>query len=291
MTQLAKAEERFAYLIILPTLLLLAGLLLYPILYAVFISFHRTANGIQFNFVGWTNYTKLLQDPTTWRVLSNNFLYLMAVPLVVITSLFCAVLIYEEVWGWRFFRVVFFLPSVISSVVVGTLFRSLFAFDGPVNQLLTVLNIAPVNWLARGSTSIVVIIIVLVWSGFGYGTLLLLAGMANIEPAILEASRLDGANWWQRVRYVILPLIAKVMAFLTVINVVYTFLSLFGLIYVLTSGGPGYETTTLDFFVYLKAFSGFDFGAGAALAMMLSGIALLLTVIQLRVVRFGESVD
>ncbi len=209
-------------------------------------------------------------------------------PLVLFFSLVCAALIYEEVWGWRFFRVVFFMPSVISTVVIGTLFRRLFDYSGPINQILIGLGNEPIDWLARGSTSMIVIILVLVWSGFGYGMLVLLSAMTAIDPTIFESARLDGANWWQRLRFITIPLIAKVIAFLTVINVIYTFLSLFGLIYVLTNGGPGYETTTLDYFIYQKAFSGFDFGQAAALALMLAVITLILTVIQLRVARFDE---
>lgn len=288
MNPLAKAEERFAYIAILPAALLIGGLLLYPIGYAIFISFNRTVNGIQFDWIGLTNYLRLLQDPTLWRVLLNNFIFLVSVPLVVFSALVCAVLIYEEAWGWRFFRIVFFMPSVISTVVIGTLFRQLFDYSGPINQILAVFSVEPIDWLARGNTSVIVIILVLVWSGFGYGMLILLAGMANIDPSIYESARLDGANWWQRLRYITMPLIAKVIAFLTVINVIYTFLSLFGLIFVLTGGGPGYETTTLDYFVYLKAFSSFDFGAGAALALMLALVTLVLTAIQLKVARFGE---
>lgn len=288
MSSLAKAEQRFAYFAILPSVLLIAGLLLYPIGYAVYISFNRTVNGIQFDWIGLDNYLRLLRDPTLFRVLLNNFLFLLAVPLVIVAALFSAALIYEEVWGWRFFRVVFFMPSVISTVVIGTLFRQLFRYEGPVNLILEFFGREPVDWLARGSSSVFVIILVLVWSGFGYGMLILLSAMSNIDPSIFESSRLDGANWWQRIRYITVPLIAKVIAFLAVINVIYTFLSLFGLIFVLTSGGPGYETTTLDYFIYLKAFSGFDFGQAAALALMLAGITLILTLIQLRVARFGE---
>lgn len=288
MNKLARAEQRFAYLAILPAVLLIGGLLLYPIGYAIFVSFNRTANGINFNWIGLDNYTRLLNSPTLWRVLANNFFFLISVPLVLFASLVCAALIYEEVWGWRFFRVIFFMPSVISTVVIGTLFKRLFNYSGPINQILTSLGSKPIDWLARGNTSVWVIVLVLVWSGFGYGMLVLLSAMTSIDPTIFESARLDGANWWQRLRYITIPLIAKVIAFLTIINVIYTFLSLFGLIFVLTNGGPGYETTTLDYFIYQKAFSGFDFGQAAALALMLAVITLILTVIQLRFVRFDE---
>ncbi|MBI1277575.1 MAG: ABC transporter permease subunit [Anaerolineaceae bacterium] len=288
MSILAKAEQRFAYIAILPAILMIGGLLMYPIGYAIFIAFHRTNNGLNFRWVGLENFTRLLNDPTLWRVFGNNFLFLVSVPLVLLSSLVCAALIYEEAWGWRFFRVVFFIPSVISTVVIGTLFRQFFDYDGPVNQILASFGVAPIDWLARGSSSGFVIILVLVWSGFGYGTLILLSAMTSIDPTMFESARLDGANWWHRIRYITIPLIAKVLAFLTIINVIYTFLSLFGLIFVLTNGGPGYETTTLDYFVFLKAFSGFDFGQGAALALMLAVITLSLTAIQLWVARFGQ---
>lgn len=288
MSSLAKAEERFALIAITPAILLIGGLLLYPIAYAVYVSFNKTANGLQFDWIGVDNYLRLLRDPTLWRVLGNNFVFLISVPLIILAALFCATLIYEEAWGWRFFRVVFFMPSVISTVVIGTLFRQMFKYEGPINTIITTFGGQPIDWLARGATSVYVILLVLVWSGFGYGMLILLSAMTAIDPALYESSRLDGANWWQRMRFITMPLIAKVLAFLAVINVIYTFLSLFGLIFVLTNGGPGYETTTLDYFIFLKAFSGFDFGQASALALMLGGITLVLTVIQLRVARFGE---
>ncbi|HEX5500759.1 MAG TPA: sugar ABC transporter permease, partial [Thermomicrobiales bacterium] len=119
-----------------------------------------------------------------------------------------------------------------------------------------------------------------------YGMLILLAGMSAIDPHVYEAARLDGASWWQRTYQITLPLIAKPMRFLSIINVVYTFTSLFGFIFVMTSGGPGYETTTVDYFIYLRAFAGFDLGGGAALAVMLFFIVIGLTVVQFRM--FGD---
>ena len=161
-------------------------------------------------------------------MLLNNFIFLVSVPLILLASLVCAVLIYEQVWGWQVFRVIFFVPSVISAVVIGLLFRNFFAFDGPVNQLLGSFGMPPVDWMSSGSTAIAVILLALVWSSFGYGMLILLAGMAAIDPHVYEAARLDGASWAQRVRDITLPLIAKPMSFLSIINVIYTFTSLFG---------------------------------------------------------------
>lgn len=276
-----RRDAAFAYLAVLPLCLVVAALLLYPIGYVVALSFSRL-DGLTSEFVGFANYANLLEDEDFWRVLLNNFIFLLSVPLILLASLVCAVLMYEQAWGWQVFRVIFFVPSVISAVVIGLLFRNFFAYDGPVNQLLAAFGVAPIDWMATGATAIAVIILALVWSSFGYGMLILLAGMAAIDPHVFEAARLDGASWWQRVRHITLPLIVRPMRFLSIINVIYTFTSLFGFIFVMTSGGPGYETTTVDYFVYLKAFVGFDLGGGAAVAVLLFLVVLALTILQFR---------
>ena len=285
-----RRDAVFPYLAVLPMCLLLAALLLYPIVYSISLSVSEL-DGLSSRFVGWENYANLLHDEDFWRVLLNNFIFLLSVPLILLASLVCAVLVYEQVWGWQVFRVIFFVPSVISAVVIGLLFRNFFAYDGPVNQLLGAFGVEAIDWLATGGTAIAVIILALVWSSFGYGMLILLAGMSAIDPHVYEAARLDGASWGQRVRDITLPLIAKPMRFLSIINVIYTFTSLFGFIFVMTSGGPGYETTTVDYFIYLKAFAGFDLGAGAALAVMLFLVILILTVIQFRIFAIDEGIS
>jgi multiple sugar transport system permease protein len=282
--RLLKGDELFAYLAVLPVLALLAVLLLYPVISAISLSFSNS-NGVTSSFVGLQNYTGLLRDPTFWRVLLNNLIFLLSVPVILAASLVAAILIYEHTWGWRFFRVLFFLPSVMSTVVIGILFRGLFAYDGPVNRLLGLLHLAPVNWMGSTGTAITVIVVALVWSSFGYGMLILLAGLSNVDPAIYEAGTLDGATWLQRLRYLTLPLISPVLRFVSIINVTYTFTSLFGFIFVMTSGGPGYDTTTLDYFIYLKGFASFDLGGAAALAFILFVIIVALTIAQFRLFR------
>ena len=117
--------------------------------------------------------------------------------------------------------------------------------------------------------------------------LILLAGMAAIDPHVYEAARLDGASWGQRVRDITLPLIAKPMRFLSIINVIYTFTSLFGFIFVMTSSRSRYETTTVDYFIYLKAFVGLT-GRGGRRSVMLFLIVLVLTIVQFRIFAVDE---
>ena len=212
----------------------------------------------------------------------------IAVPMVIFSALLVSVLLYERVRGWRFFRVIFFLPNVLSVAVIGIMFRNAFGYYGPVNQLLGLFGVEPVQFFTDGTLAISVIVLALVWSGFGFQALLLLSGLTAINPAIFEAAALDGAGWWQRVWHITLPNIRRILGFVFIINILYTFTSLFGFVFVMTAGGPGFDTTTIDYLVYLRAFSSSNLGVGAALAMLLFGFIAILTVLQAKVFRIQE---
>jgi multiple sugar transport system permease protein len=279
-----RAERGFALLAIAPAALLVLCLMLVPMTGALGISFFKT-DGVTASFVGLANYAQLLSDPLVGAVLLVNLQFLIAVPLVLTAATLVAVLLYEKVLGWRAFRIIFFIPSVLSTAVIGLMFKSTFAFDGPINKLVIAAGGAPVSFFSTPTLAIAVIILALVWSGFGYGALIVLAGLSAIEPQIYEAAELDGAGWWQKLFHITLPQIRRVLLFVSVINVIYTFTSLFGFVYVMTAGGPGYSTTTLDYLIYQKAFSSADMGSGSALAILVFLLIGVLTVLQALVSR------
>lgn len=284
---LGKRDRLIGLLAVLPALVVVVGFMAFPVGFALFISFTKT-NGRSFEFRGLDNYIGLLSDPVVHQVFFNNLKFLISVPLVIFTALIVSVLLFERVRGWRFFRVIFFLPNVLSVAVIGIMFRNAFGYYGAVNQLLGLFGIEPIQFFTDATFSISIIILALVWSGFGYQSLLLLAGLTSIPPSVYEAAALDGAGWWQRLWYITLPNIRRVLGFVFIINVLYTFTSLFGFVYVMTAGGPGYETTTIDYLVYLRAFSSTNLGSGAALAVMLFLFIGVLTLIQNRVFRLQE---
>ncbi|OJX97089.1 MAG: hypothetical protein BGO96_02940 [Micrococcales bacterium 73-15] len=259
----------------------------FPVLFALYISFTRT-NGLTYRWVGLSNYVALLRDPIVHEVFLNNVTFLVSVPLVIFVALVVSVLLFDRVRGWRAFRVIFFLPNVLSVAVIGIMFRNAFGYYGAVNQALGLLGVEPVQFFTDGRLAIAVIVLALVWSGFGYQSLLLLAGLTSIDPAVFEAAALDGAGWWKRLWFITLPNVRRVLGFVFIINVLYTFSSLFGFVFVMTAGGPGFETTTIDYLVYLKAFSSTNLGAGAALAVLLFLFIGVLTLIQNRVFRLQE---
>ena len=271
-------------LAVLPSFIIVAGFMAFPILFAVFISFTKT-NGLTFDWIWFENYISLFTDPVVHEVFLNNFKFLISVPLVIFVALVSAILLFEQFKGWKFFRVIFFLPSVLSVVVIGLIFRNAFGYYGSVNQFLGLFGMEPRQFFITSNYSIFIIILALVWSGFGYQSLLLLAGLTSINPAVFEAAAIDGAGWWRRLWSITLPNIRRVLGFVFIINFIYTFSSLFGFIFVITAGGPLYETTTIDYLVYLRAFSSSNLGSGAALAVVLFLFIGVLTLLQGRVFR------
>ncbi len=282
-----KREGIIGLLAVLPAFLVVVFFMAFPVAFAFFISFTKT-NGLRYEWRWFDNYIALLNDPIVHQVFINNLKFLISVPIVIFAALICSVLLFERVRGWRFFRVIFFLPNVLSVAVIGIMFRNAFGYYGGVNQALGIFGIEPIQFFTDSTYSIAIIILALVWSGFGYQALLLLAGLTSIPPSVFEAAALDGAGWWKRLWYITLPNIRRVLGFVFIINVLYTFSALFGFVFVMTAGGPGYDTTTIDFLVYLRAFSSSNLGSGAALAVMLFLFIGVLTLIQNKVFRLQE---
>jgi ABC-type sugar transport system permease subunit len=274
-------------LAVLPGFFIVMGFMAFPVLFALYISFTKT-NGIKFEWRGLDNYFAIFVDPVVHQVFLNNFKFLISVPLVIMVGLLSAILLFEKIRGWKFFRLIFFLPNVLSVAVIGLMFKNFFGYDGAVNQLLGVFGREPTQFFIDADYSIAIVVLALVWSGFGFQSLLLLAGLTSINPAVFEAAAIDGAGWWRRLWSITLPNIRRVLGFVFIINILYVFSGLFGFVFVMTAGGPGYETTTIDYLVYLRAFSSNNLGSGSALAVVLFLFIGLLTLFQNKVFKLGK---
>ena len=282
-----RRDRIIGLLAVLPAFLVVVGFMAFPVAFALYISFTRT-NGLTYEWRWFENYIALFNDPIVLQVFLNNITFLISVPLVIFIALLVSVLLFERVRGWKFFRVIFFLPNVLSVAVIGLMFRNAFGFNGAVNQALGLFGVEPIQFFTNGTSAIAIIILAIVWSGFGIQSLLLLSGLTSINPAVFEAAAIDGAGWWKRLWYITLPNIRRVLGFVFIINVIYTFSALFGFVFVMTAGGPGFDTTTIDYLVYLRAFSATNLGSGAALAVLIFIFIGVLTVIQNRVFALGK---
>jgi ABC-type sugar transport system permease subunit len=271
----------WAWLFLSPAVLLLLVFRLYPALSAIGHAF-TDWNGVQPPaFAGLANFRELLHDTVFWTALRNNLLLLVAVPFWVTVSLVLALLIHKEVPGWRFFRASFFLPSVLSPVIVGTLFTALLRADGPLNQGLKEagLGFLAQEWLGNPTTALPTLVMVILWSVFGLGVIVFLAGLAAVPTDLFDAARIDGASGWRELWYVTIPALGHVIEFWSVNLVVWSFTSMFAFIYVMTGGGPGYATMLVEYDVYLQAFQfnrmGYGCAVGTALLLLVFGLVLL----------------
>jgi multiple sugar transport system permease protein len=285
----ASIEKRKAIqgtLAVIPVILILLVVRAYPIIVAFIKSFTNWNGLYQNDWVGVRNYVDLVVDEPFFLLLRNNFVLLINVPLQVFFGLIVALLLHEKAWGWRFFRSLYYIPQIISAVIIGYLFRILFGYEGPINLLLQALGAssAAIEWLGSGGTALFVIVVCIVWFSIGWQAIVILGGLSAIPDSVFEAARIDGANFWQRTFKIAVPMLVRVLEYAVIMSSVWTFTGLFPFIYALTKGGPGYETTTLDYMVYIKSFvKGVDLGEACAIAVVLLFIIMILTVIEMRI--------
>jgi ABC-type sugar transport system permease subunit len=286
-SRLARRRRRAGMLLSIPAIVLVAGLLWVPIGQAIRYSMTTWDGYSAPTWIGPSAYTSAFSDPIVHRVLENNALLLLAVPFAIGIPLVIAVLLHEHVRGWRFFRSVYFLPTAISWVVIGMVALQFFADKGILNQLLSDVGLGFVHtdMLASQYTALAALAITFIFSMIGTNTIIFLTGMATLDPTLLEAAKVDGLNRWQTFYRVTLPLLTRFIQFAFVITVISAFSALFSLIFVMTGGGPGLGTTTLEFFVYQAGFAQGQFGTGALYGIILFVIMIIVGIGQLRLIR------
>lgn len=282
------AQKVWGYAFVTPALLILAIFMLLPIIQIFFYSVTNWNGAVKASFIGIKNYIDIFNNPDFYTVLKNNLIILiLGVPLWTVFPLLIAMILYEEIKGYKFFKTVYFFPSVLSIVIVGTLFKTFFGYVGPVNMLLRSLGLEEwaLEWLAQGATSLPIIVLAVNWAGFGSAVLIYLAAMSAIDTSTHEAAQLDGANWLQKSVYVTLPGIRNVVQFTIVLNIIHAFSQMFSYVLVMTNGGPGYESTVLEYFIYMKGFKAGDMGYASALSVILFGMVCLINALQSRLGR------
>jgi multiple sugar transport system permease protein len=288
-SRLARRRRRAGLLLSLPAVVIVVALLGIPIGQAIYYSM-TTWNGITATWVGPSTYSTALSDPIFWRVLENNGLLLLSIPFAIGIPLGVAALLHEHVMGWRFFRSVYFLPTAISWVVIGMVSVQFFALNGMLNHLLSDIGLgsASTNALAGQGSALAALAVTFIWSMLGTNTIIFLTGMATLDPTLTEAARVDGLSRWQVFFRVTLPLLRRFIQFSFVITVISAFSALFSLIFVMTGGGPGLGTTTLEFFIYQSGFAQGQFGTGALYGIILFVIMIVVGLVQLRLIRSDD---
>ncbi|UNK70751.1 sugar ABC transporter permease [Microbacterium sp. H1-D42] len=276
---LARREARIALLFVLPAFLLFLAFRFGPAIVGVALSFFDYDISGEITWRGLDHFQRLVNDPLFWRALGTTLLYtVFAVPISLVLSTAMALGVRRAFRGSRFFRSIFFLPVITSLVLAGAIFVWIFSSNGPWSALMTPLGLGG-SWLASTVLVVPAIIIVGVWSRFGYGMMIMIAAMQDIPRELEEAALMDGANAWQRFRWVILPHLRPTVFFLAVIETTAAF-QVFDVIYVMTQGGPANASYSLVYLIYDQGFKYFEYGYAAAAGVALFVMTLVVALIQ-----------
>jgi ABC-type sugar transport system permease subunit len=268
-----RRDARTAVVFLLPAVAFLSFVFLYPIYSVVRTSFEDPFTE---EFAGLTNYRALFSDPIFHAAVVNNLKLFIVLPVLIVTSIVIAQVLHDQIRGWRVYRAIIFMPYVVPVVVAALVFGQILQSGGLVNGMLRAVGLDALtqNWLGDPKTAIWSVAGVIQWRELAFGVILFLARMTQLPEDLYDAARVDGANWWQRLRHVTVPQMATIIAFYAGIIVVALFNWVFNYVFVLTKGGPGTTTYVMEYYIYSRAFIYGDFGNAAALSTLMLGAIL-----------------
>lgn len=279
---LARVDALFGYLFVTPQVLGFLVFVLGPLL-AVFIFSTQDRNLLSGTVTdaGLQNYRFMLtQDPFFPKVVGNTLLFSAGlVPFNLVLALVLALLLTQPIRGIVFFRTLFFAPVITSTVAWAVVWRFMLQGDAGINSFLSMIGIQGPNWLRETGWAMLSVIFIQVIKNVGLNTLILMAALQNIPADFNDAAKVDGADVIQRIRYITLPLLSPTILLVLLLTLIGS-LKVFDLIYLTTGGGPANATNLLVYYVYFNGFQVFRTGYASALAVVLFGAALLITVVQ-----------
>jgi ABC-type sugar transport system permease subunit len=286
------SRYRAGYLFILPAFLLYVVFMIYPFIQSIYFTF------IQWNgadpvkkWVGLDNFQALIHDDLFWTSLKHNVIWVIigtVSPMVI--GMLLAMLLWTRPFGFTLFRTIYFMPQVLSSVVIalvwGWIYNPIF---GILNQALDRIGLENVSrgWLGDQTWALYAVLVAAIWAETGFVFVVFLAGLQNVSKDLLEAATLDGANAWQRFWNVVVPQMSNVINIVTALLLIGGF-AVFDIIIVMTNGGPNHATEVIATYTYDQAFTQNKVGYGAALSLVMTAITLIAAVLFIRLRERGE---
>ena len=276
------------YLYILPLLLLLAFVFGYPLVRVFEFSF-KMIRGIDGPWIGLRNYELVLSQNVFWEAVLHNLQLLLAIPAMVLISLVISILLFERVAGWRIYRVILFVPFVLAIPIIAVVMKRMFQFSGPVNEMLRWLglDLLALDWIGSSNVALWTVMILIIWRESALGIILFLARLLSLDESMIEAAKLEGATWWQRVWYIILPEMRGVIEFYVVVSAITMLAAVFAYVYIMGGGrgGPGTSTVVVEFYIFNALVRTSLPGIASAASVMLFIVALALIIPLFRVRR------
>jgi ABC-type sugar transport system permease subunit len=276
-----KKRRLLPYLLMTPYITFLCVFVLFPIFFCFYLTFQKWNIIAPMKFIGVANYTRLFNDRLFWKAIGNTLKFLLLhIPLQLVVSLFLAYLLNQKLRALSFFRSSFFMPVIISGVVVTILWQQLLGLDtGVINRMLASLHLSKVGWLVDPDVAIYSIAAMATWKNVGLYVILFLVGLQTVPPQYYEAAKLEGASNWQQFYHITLPMINPTVFVVVILSTIGGF-SLFIEPYIMTGGGPLNTTLSAVLYIYKQAFQYYNMGYSATLGFFYALMIMTIVVIQ-----------
>jgi putative chitobiose transport system permease protein len=278
------------YLFLLPALALLAVFVFYPIAAVMYYSLTDYDIVRPPVFIGIDNFVALLDDDTFKLALLHSFIYLLVTPILIVLSIGLAIVVNRKLRGIHIYRALYFVPAVSGSIAIGLSWRWLFDRSGFINSMLLSWGVIeePIQWLATPALVLPIAMLLTIWAGIGYYSVIFLAGLQNVPEELYDAARIDGCNDIQKHRYISIPALRPQIVFVGVISSLAA-LKVFDEIYVLTNrtGGILDSGTTMVFYLWEQAFERSNAGYASAIAIVLLLVTLVFSIVNVRALERG----
>ena len=282
------------YLFLAPALVLLGVFVIYPIIAVIYYSFTDYDIIQPPVWIGLENFQNLFADETFWLALTHSIVYLLVTPILIVLSIALAIVVNRQLRGIHIYRALYFVPAVSGSIAIGLSWRWLFERTGFINSILLSWGVItePVQWLATPAYVLPIAMLLTIWAGFGYYSVIFLAGLQNIPDELYDAAMIDGANTYQKHRHVSIPGLRPQIVFVFIISSLAA-LKVFDEIYVLTNrtGGILDSGVTMVFYLWKEAFQLQHAGYASAIAIALLAVTLVFSVVNVRILERGQDAE
>ena len=288
-----KTRSLKPYLFLLPMIIIVTAIIIYPVIYVFYGSLTTTASDGSTVFAGFDNFRMVFKDPLFKVAIINNFKLFLIVPILTILSLIIASMLADKIRGWKFYRSIIFIPYILAITVVGIVFSYIFQYNGILNTFLRNIGLdaLALDWLGTQDHAMNTVAFVIMWKQLGYGVILFLARIQSIDNSLYESAALDGVTDTQKLIYITIPQAKEIIEFYIVITLIEMLSWVFNYVYVMTSGGPGSSTYILEYLIYKKAFGGGNYNIAQAVSVIVLLIASVIIVARQILMKKGDSDD
>lgn len=289
----SKKEKTNYYVFLIPAYLIFAVFIFWPVIQSFYLSFFKynilTINAPK--FIGLNNYKFILTDEVFWTSVTNTIVFVLGtIPVKLMLGLLMAMVLNSKLIRFKTaYRVSFYVPVVASMAAISIIWSLIFnpGPNGIINIILSKFKISPLGWASDSNLSLLTVMLLVVWKDIGYVMMIYLSGLMAIPQDIYEAAAIDPVSPWQKFWYLTFPLLKPTTMFLIITQIIDSF-QVFTPIYVITSGGPGYSSTTIINYLYRKGFQEYSMGQACAVAYLLFVVLLILTVLQNKISKADE---